>query len=154
MEKSGFVIFQRLNYSKTNIHYGLESLSANELESFHSIAHTFGYSKVIKKGWFLTAFDSPNISSNFNSPVNFDELHLLGVVLISKLIIKKKNLILNLGGMYSSQINFPVPIPIAGLLWKPDVKWNIDIGFPKLTVNYQVSSSTSLGENLFEEWEN
>jgi hypothetical protein len=153
LKKSGSMIFLRLNYSKTNINYDFESLSGNELERFHSIAYTLGFSKVLKKGWFLTAFVSPNISSNFSSSVKLDELRFFGVVLFSKSINKKQNLFLNLGGMYSSSINFPAPIPLAGLLWKPNAKWTIDIGFPQLAINYQVSSSTSLGGNLFVEWE-
>lgn len=154
LKKPGFTIFHKLNYSRTNIDYGITLLTKTELEHFHSIAYTFGFSKPLKNGWYLTTFISPNISSNFESSINFDEIRLFGMAIFSKAINKKKNLILNIGALYSSTIGFPAPIPVASLRWKPDAKWTINFGFPQFDISYQATTTTTLGTNLFMSGEN
>jgi len=154
LEKPGSKIFHKLNYSKTNIDYGIIPLTGTELEHFHSIAYTFGFSKPLKNGWYLTTFISPNISSNFESSISFSELRLFGMALFSKAINKKKNLILNLGALYSSTIGFPAPIPVASLMWKPDPRWVINFGFPQFDINYQATTSLTIGTSLFMSGEN
>lgn len=154
LQKPGYRIFHTFDYSKFNIDYGTLPYTGVELENFHSIGYTFGFSRPLKKGWFLTAFVKPNISSNFDSSIDWDELNLFGMALFTKAINKKKNLMLSIGAIYSNHLGFPAPIPVASLMWKPDKKWTINFGFPRLDVNYQLSSNTLLGANLLIAGEN
>ncbi|RUT72898.1 DUF6268 family outer membrane beta-barrel protein [Ancylomarina longa] len=154
LKKPGLRLIQSLRYARTNIDYGIKPFSGTELESFHSIAYTLCFSKPLKKGWYFTAFISPNISSNFQSSVNWDEIRLFGMALFSKPINKKRNLVLSLGALYSTTLGAPTPIPIASLMWKPNQKWTINFGFPRFDIQYQLSSATTIGTNLFVMGEN
>ncbi|NOU60207.1 DUF6268 family outer membrane beta-barrel protein [Marinifilum caeruleilacunae] len=154
LNQKGLRIFHTVDYAKTNIEYGIVPDLGVELENFHSIGYTFGISKPLKKGWFLTAFVKPNISSNFDSSVSWDELNLFGMALFTKPINQKKNLMLSIGAIYSNTLGFPAPIPVASLMWKPDKKWTINFGFPRMDVNYQLSPNTQLGANLLIAGEN
>ncbi|MGQ1908545.1 DUF6268 family outer membrane beta-barrel protein [Marinifilum sp. RC60d5] len=154
LSKSRTLIFHKLEYAKTNIDYGTTLKTNNEIENFHSVSYTLGFSKPIKKDWFLTAFISPSIASNFESSINFDELNLFGMVLLSKPINKKKNLILSLGALYSNTLGFPAPIPVASLMWKANKKWTLSLGFPRFDINYKASKLTALGINLIMAGEN
>lgn len=154
LAKSRTMIFHKLEYAKTNIDYRTTLKINAEIENFHSVSYTLGFSKPIKKGWFLTAFISPSIASNFESSINFDELNLFGMILLSKPINKKKNLILSLGALYSNTLGFPAPIPVASLMWKPNKKWTLSFGFPRFDINYKASKSTSIGTNLIMAGEN
>ena len=154
LKTPGRRIFHTFNYSGVNIDYGSIPELETNLKNFHTISYTFGYARPLKKGWFLTAYIKPNISSNFESSVGFDELNLFGMALFSKPINERKNLILNLGVIYSNTIGINAPIPIAGLVWKPDQKWTLNIGFPMFDLKYQASDKTEIGANLFIAGEN
>ena len=149
LKKPGARIFHSIGYSKTNIDYGIRSDISSDLENFHSISYTFGFSKPIKRGWFLTAFIRPNVASNFQSSIDFDEVRLFGMALFSKPINQKKNLVLSLGALYSTTLGSPTPIPIASLMYKPNPKWTINFGFPRFDIKYKASPSTTIGTNLF-----
>ncbi|WP_321299685.1 DUF6268 family outer membrane beta-barrel protein [Marinifilum fragile] len=149
LKTPGRRIFHTFNYAGVNIDYGSTALLETNLKNFHTISYTFGYARPLKKGWYLTAFIKPNISSNFESSISFDELNLFGMALFSKPINQKKNMILSLGAIYSNTIGVPAPIPVVSLNWKPNKKWNINFGFPMLDVNYKASEKTTLGANLF-----
>lgn len=154
LRKPGSTIFQKFNYSKININYDIQPNFDAELENFHSIAYTLGYSTLLYKGWYFIAFLSPNVSSNFESSINFDEIRLSGMALFTKPINKNKKLMLSLGALYSSTIGIPAPIPIASLMWKPNPKWTLNIGFPRFNIQYQATQNTELGVNLFVAGEN
>jgi len=154
LKKPGIRLIQSISYSKTNIDYSINPFPNSEIENFHSIAYTLRFMKPLKNKWFLTVFMSPNISSNFQSDVNWNEIRLFGMALFSKPINRKKNLMLSLGALYSTTLGTPTPIPVASLMWKPNKKWIINFGFPRLDIQYQLSSATSIGTNLFVMGEN
>lgn len=154
LKTPGRRIFHTFNYSGVNIDYGSSLDLGTEMEHFHTVSYTFGYARPLKKGWYLTATLRPNISSNFDSSIGFSDLNLFGMALFSKPINKKKNLILNLGAIYSNTLGVPAPIPIAGVMWKPNQKWTINAGFPMFDVKYAASEKTTLGSSLFIAGEN
>lgn len=148
LNEKGMRIFHTIDYSNTHIDYGISPFLDADIKEFHSIAYTFGFSKPLKKGWFFTAFVKPNVSSNFESSISWDELNLFGMALFTKAINKQRNLMLSIGAIYSNTLGFPAPIPIASLMWKPDEKWTINFGFPRLDINYQFNPKTLMGVNL------
>ncbi len=146
LKKPESYLFHNLNYSKTNIGYGIKPNTNADLEDFHSVSYTFGYSRPLKRDWVLTAIISPSVSSNFKTGLKMREIQLYGMALFSKSLNKKKSFILNLGLLSSPSFGI---VPIVSATWQPAPKWNLNLGFPEFDIKYQASPTTIVGTNLF-----
>lgn len=151
LKKPESYLFHNLNYSKTKIVsgkiiYGIKPNTNANVEDFHSVGYTFGYSCPLKRDWMLTAIISPSVSSNFESGLKMKEIQLYGMAVFSKAIGRKNNLILNLGVLSSPKFGL---IPIVSAVWQPAPKWNLNIGFPEFDIKYQATPTTTVGANVF-----
>jgi|GEM_PF-1444607 len=155
MKKKGSFLMNSFKYARLKIGYGEHlSIMNTELENFHSISYSLGYSMPLNRGWRFTAILSPQISSNFEGNFNLESINLFGIALLTKPLGTSKRFILTLGAMYSATTGIPAPLPFASLLWRATPKLRINIGFPRINITYQLSKGSSLGTNLIITGEN
>jgi len=145
-DKGSFLI-NKFEYAKTNIDYSSGSSILKDLERFHTVSYTLGYRKPLKNNWSLIGMLTPQISSNFKSSLEWEDIQLRGLVMFTKPI--KPTLRLSLGVMYGTTTGVPLPLPVLSLMWKPAPKWEVNVGFPRFGVKYQLAPKTNLGADLF-----
>jgi len=146
LKARGDLLLNELHYSRTNIDYAADPDLNGNVSTFHSVMYSLNYKHSLKNDWSLTAMLSPSISSNFSS-LNWDDLRLFGMVIFSKNL--KSNTKLNFGLSYSSMLGKPFPLPMFTVFWKPSQKWTLNLGFPRIDVQYQMTKNTILGTDLF-----
>ena len=146
LKAKGDLLLNELNYSQTNIDYATNPDLNGNVSTFHSVMYSLAYNHSLKNDWSLTAMLSPSISSNFSS-LNWDDLRFFGMVMFSKNL--KSNTKLNFGISYSSILGKPFPLPMFTIFWKPSQKWTLNLGFPRIDVQYQMTKNTILGTDLF-----
>lgn len=146
LKTKGDLLINELLYSRTNIDYATDLDLNGNISTFHSIMYSLVYNHSLKNDWSLTAMLSPSISSNFSS-LNWDDLRFFGMVMFSKNL--KSNMKLNFGMSYSSILGKSFPLPMFNMVWKPDQKWTLNLGFPRMDVQYQVAKNTIFGTDLF-----
>ncbi len=56
---------------------------------------------------------------------------------------------LNFGVRYSTTIGRPFPLPTFSLMWKPNPKWTLNLGFPRIEAQYQLTKRTRIGTDFF-----
>jgi len=147
LKNEGGMLLNKLEYARTNISYAIDPNLDGDVSNFHSISYTFGFIHPLKKDWTLISMVSPSISSNFASAIQWDDLHLFGMVMFSKSL--KSDMKLNFGVRYSSTIGRPFPLPMFSLMWEPSPKWTLNLGFPRIEAQYQLTRNTRIGTDFF-----
>jgi hypothetical protein len=147
LNKEGSFLINKFEYAKTGIDYSSGPSILKDLERFHTISYSLGYRRSLKNNWSLIAMLTPQVSSNFRSSLEWEDIKLRGVVMFTKPI--KPSLRLSLGIMYGATTGVPIPLPVFSMMWQPASKWEINIGFPKFGVKYQLAPKTKLGADLF-----
>ena len=145
-EKGSFLI-NKFEYAKTGIDYSSGPSILKDLERFHTVSYTLGYRRSLKNNWSLIGMLTPQISSNFRSSLEWEDLQLRGLVMFTKPI--KPTLRLSLGVMYGTTTGVPLPLPLLSMMWKPTPKWTVNVGFPRLGIGYELSPKTKIGADLF-----
>ena len=145
-EKGSFLI-NKFEYAKTGIDYSSGPSILKDLERFHTVSYTLGYRRSLKNNWSLIGMLTPQISSNFRSSLEWEDLQLRGLVMFTKPI--KPTLRLSLGVMYGTTTGVPLPLPVLSMMWKPSPKWTVNVGFPRLGIGYELSPKTKIGADLF-----
>ena len=145
-DKGSFLI-NKFEYAKTNIDYSSGPGILKDLERFHTVSYTLGYRKPLKNNWSLIGMLTPQISSNFRSSLEWEDVQLRGLLMFTKPI--KPTLRLSLGVMYGTTTGIPLPLPVLSMMWKPAPKWKVNVGFPRFGVNYAMGPKTNLGADLF-----
>lgn len=147
LNDKGSVLFNKFEYAKTSIDYSTGPSILKDLERFHTVSYTLGYRKPLRNNWSLMAMLTPQISSNFQSSLEWEDITLRGLLMFSKPI--KPNLRLSLGVMYGATTGIPIPLPVFSMMWKPAPKWDVNIGFPRFGVGYEISPKTKIAADLF-----
>lgn len=147
LNKKGSLLINKFEYAKTGVDYSSGPSILKDLEKFHTISYTFGYRRLLKNNWSLIAMLTPQVSSNFRSSLEWEDLKMRGLVMFSKSI--KPNLRLNLGAMYGETTGVPLPLPVFSVMWKPAPKWEVNVGFPRFGVGYEIGPKTKIGADLF-----
>ena len=140
-------LINKFEYAQTRLGYSSNLAILKDLDSFHTVSYTLGYNRAIKNNWSLITMLTPQISSNFKSSLDWEDVTLRGFVMFTKPI--KPNLRLSLGVMYSATSGIPLPLPVFSMMWKPATKWQVDVGFPRFGIKYELSPKTIFGADLF-----
>jgi len=149
LKKRQHYLMHGLSLGKSRIHYGKVIDTKADVNTFHTLSYSIGYTKLIKNDWFFYGNIGPYVSSNFESGLRKEEIQFTGMLLFYKELGSKKQFLLSLGAMYHPGLGLDAPIPFAGIEWKPNDKWKLAIGFPEFSVDYNITKSTILGGNLF-----
>ncbi|MFT5749956.1 MAG: hypothetical protein ACI93S_001229 [Ancylomarina sp.] len=147
LKKKGSFLINKFEYAKTSIDYSSGVSILKDLERFHTVSYTLGYRRALKNNWSLITMLTPQISSNFRSSLEWEDISLRGLALFTKPI--KPNLRLSLGLMYGATTGIPLPLPVFSMMWKPAPKWEVNVGFPKFGVKYTLTPKTKLSADLF-----
>lgn len=147
LNDKGSFLMNKFEYAKTGIDYSTGPSILKDLERFHTVSYTLGYRKPLRNNWSLMAMLTPQISSNFQSSLEWEDITLRGLLMFSKPI--KPNLRLSLGVMYGATTGIPIPLPVFSMMWKPAPKWDVNIGFPRFGVGYEISPKTKIAADLF-----
>ncbi|MDE5423544.1 DUF6268 family outer membrane beta-barrel protein [Ancylomarina sp. DW003] len=147
LNDKGSLLLNKFEYAKTSIDYSSGPSILKDLERFHTVSYTLGFRKPIKNNWSLIAMVTPQISSNFRSSLEWEDLQLRGLVMFTKPI--KPTLRLSLGIMYGTTTGVPLPLPVFSMMWKPAPKWEVNVGFPRFGVKYAFTPKTKLSADLF-----
>lgn len=147
LNDKGSLLLNKFEYAKTSIDYSSGPSILKDLERFHTVSYTLGFRKPIKNNWSLIAMVTPQISSNFRSSLEWEDLQLRGLVMFTKPI--KPTLRLSLGIMYGTTTGIPLPLPVFSMMWKPAPKWEVNVGFPRFGVKYAFTPKTKLSADLF-----
>jgi len=145
-EKGSFLI-NKFEYAKTSIDYSSGPSIFKDLERFHTVSYTLGYRRSLKNNWSLVAMLTPQVSSNFRSSLEWEDIQLRGLVMFTKPI--KPTLRLSLGVMYGTTTGVPLPLPVLSMMWKPAPKWEVNVGFPRFGIDYELGPKTKIGADLF-----
>lgn len=149
LKRKDHFLMHSFNYANSNIHYGTSIAKKAKITQFHTLSYNLAIYKPIKNDWYLYAGIGPYISSNFDSKLAGHEFQFSGMIMFSKMLGKQKELELTVGLFYHPSMGSEIPLPLAGINWKPNDRWNINFGFPECSVNYNFSKNTTLGANLF-----
>lgn len=147
LAKPGSALISKLEYSQTNVTYVNEPKFDGKVDQFQSISYSLAYRQALKNNWSLMAMFSPGVSSNFDSSLQWGDIQLSGMLRFTKSI--KPNMKLSLGMMYSTTTGSPAPMPVFSMMWKPNKKWTVNLGFPRTDVQYQLSPKTVIGTEIF-----
>lgn len=148
-KKKDTYLMHGLELGRSNIKFG-NSLAKNaKLNRFYKVAYTFSYMRPIKKNWYLMAGAGPYVYSNFDSGLTSKDIKGTGYLILSKPTGKRDHNELIIGVVYHPSLGFGIPIPLVGFNWRPDERWNINLGFPDFSIEYKPGKNTRIGTNLF-----
>ncbi|WP_180335799.1 DUF6268 family outer membrane beta-barrel protein [Labilibaculum filiforme] len=147
LKSSGDMLLNKIEYSKTNINYKSDPGLGGDVSNFYSVTYSLGYVHKLKNDWALISTLSPSVSSNFSSSINWEDIRLFGMLMVSKQINPNKKL--DFGVAYSTTLGRPFPMPMFNMMWKLNQKWTFNLGFPRMAVLYQLTKNTTLGTDLF-----
>ena len=115
----------------------------DNLEHFHSVGLMLGYSKQLRnQKWSFTGMVIPQLNSNFTNGIKGDDLYLNILALFN--YSKRINIRLSMGLAYTNTLGFPAPIPVINY-WKAwNDQWEMNLGFPRISLTHHFNSKTSL----------
>lgn len=147
LNDKGSFLLNKFEYAKTSVDYTSGPSILKDLERFHTVSYTLGYRRPLKNNWSLIGMLTPQVSSNFRSSLEWEDIQLRGLVMFTKPI--KPTLRLSLGVMYGTTTGVPLPLPVLSMMWKPAPKWEVNVGFPRFGVKYALTPKTNLSADLF-----
>lgn len=133
------VISTSFNYAYAHLNYNIEDLNYNfkEIEDFHSLGINISYFKMMNQKWSFIGILNPQLSSNFAGKLKGDDLYINAIVIFN--YSRKRSNRLSFGLVYSNTMGVPFPIPIISYWKKFDDKWEMNLGFPRMSIAYSLN---------------
>lgn len=136
----GHFLVNGIRYINAKINFeSATSFSTVDLEEFHILEYTIGYTYPMNKKWRFTAQFSPTLSSNLTNNISFDDLVLSGGIIFIRTLEAEngsKKSRLTLGLTYSQTIGIPAPIPFVTYFREINDRWSYTVGFPISKAKY------------------
>ncbi len=140
-------IINGFRYSNAKINFNeAVGFSTQDLEEYHSLEYTLGYTYPINDKWRFTAQISPTITSNLTSSISFNDVIINGGVILIRTLESGKNgkkSRLSLGLTYNQTIGIPAPIPFINYWREINNHLTYTLGFPISKVKYFFSEKRS-----------
>ena len=134
-------------YSNAKINFNDDNgFSTQDLEEFHSLEYTLGYTYPINDKWRFTAQVSPTITSNLTDGISFNDVIINGGVILIRTIESGKNgkkSRLSVGLTYNQTIGIPAPIPFINYWREVSDRVTYTLGFPISKVKYFLNNKKS-----------
>jgi len=133
-----------IDYDTTTLHKPEES-SVPIPEDLKSLGASVSYFRVIDPKWMLSASfgagsyvtDTGLLSEGWGTRAS-----VIGLYNYSR------QLTLAFGAAHNSLSEDFKFLPVVGLDWRPDPKWSVAVGFPRIAVNYRVDEQLKIGLGL------
>lgn len=137
LKKKDHFLVNGLRYSNAKINFDrVESFSTTELEEFHTLEYTLGYTFLLNEKWRFTAQVAPRITSNLTESISSDDFIINGAIILIRTLNNKKKSRLSLGLTYSQTIGIPAPIPFITYWREVSENFTYTLGFPITKAKY------------------
>jgi uncharacterized protein YaiE (UPF0345 family) len=137
LAKKEHYIVNGLSYSNVGISYNSTySFSTSELDRFHILKYTFGYTFPFNDKWRFTAQISPSVASNFAAGMTFDDFVMNGSVILIRTIKSPKKNRLTLGLAYNQTSGIPIPLPFITYYREITPNLSYTVGVPITKMKY------------------
>ena len=137
LKKEGYYIVNGFRYANAKINFNSPvGFSTSDLEEFHALEYTLGYTYPINEKWRFTAQFNPTISSNLVNDLSFNDVILSGGIILIRTLNEKKKTRLSVGLTYSQTIGIPAPIPFINYWREVNDHLTYTLGFPISKAKY------------------
>lgn len=144
LKKNDAYIVNGLRYSNIKLDFDKDySFETTDLEEFHLLEYTLGYTYQMNEKWRLLAQISPLISSNLADKITRHDLTWSGGVLFMRKTEEPKETTLRLGLMYSQRAGIPFPLPIIAYSRKVNEHVKYTAGVPVSKIKYYFNKKHS-----------
>jgi len=138
-DKGSFLV-NGIRYSNAKINFNRSfSFSTVELEEFHTIEYTIGYTFLLNEKWRFTAQLAPRLTSNFTDNVTLDDVIINGGIILIRTLNNKKRSRLSVGLTYNQTIGIPAPIPFITYWREVNKNFTYTLGFPITKAKYFIN---------------
>ncbi|XLS28104.1 DUF6268 family outer membrane beta-barrel protein [Flavobacteriaceae bacterium M23B6Z8] len=125
------------SYSNVGIGYNdTYSFSTSELDRFHIIQYTLGFTFPMSDRWRFTAQISPSLASNFATGVSSDDFVMNGSIILIRTIESPKKNRLTLGLTYNQTSGIPIPLPFITYYKEINPNLSYTVGVPITKMKY------------------
>lgn len=129
------VLINGISYSKVKLNYEDEQLlNTNEIEEFNFISYSLSYIRKMNDKWSYSLYVSPEITSNFESSLTFEDVNINGGIIFNK---TTNSGYLSFGVIKNSRFGLSIPIPIVRFSKQVNEKLSYELGIPVTKVQYQ-----------------
>ncbi|NAS32625.1 hypothetical protein GTQ40_16715 [Flavobacteriaceae bacterium R38] len=137
LKKKDHFLVNGLRYSNAKINFDrIESFSTTDLEEFHTLEYTLGYTFLLNEKWRFTAQIAPRLTSNLTDNISADDFIINGGIILIRTLSGEKRSRLSLGLTYSQTIGIPAPIPFVTYWREINKNLTYTLGFPITKVKY------------------
>lgn len=137
LSKKDQYLVNGLSYENVAIHYNTQyDFETNDLDRFHILKYTLGYTFRMSDTWRFTAQVSPSLASNFVLGTSFDDFVLNGSIILIRTIDSPKKNRLTLGLAYNQTSGIPFPLPFITYFREISTNLNYTVGVPISKMKY------------------
>lgn len=140
--KSG-ILRIHATYGFVNFGFAENQELFKDLEQFHSVGLSLGYIKQLKNPkWTFIGMAMPQLNSNFTDGIKGDDFNLNALAYF--IYSRQKDTRFSMGLVYTNTFGYPLPIPIFSY-WKAwNDQWEMNFGFPDISLTHHFNKQTSL----------
>ncbi len=137
LAKKEHYLVNGLSYANVMVNYNTPyGFETSELDRFHILTYTLGYTFPLNERWRFTAQISPSLASNFAAGASFDDFAMNGsIILIRTLTAPKKNR-LTVGLAYNQTSGIPIPLPFITYYKEITPNLSYTVGVPITKMKY------------------
>ncbi|WP_340199167.1 DUF6268 family outer membrane beta-barrel protein [Ascidiimonas sp. W6] len=135
LSKKEHYLVNGFSYSNVHVNYNSTySFDSKQLDRFHILKYTLGYTFPLSKTWRFTAQITPSLASNFAAKVTTDDFVLNGSVILIRTIEspKKNRLTVGLAYNQTSGIAFPLPFITYFKEISPNLSYTVGVPITKM----------------------
>jgi hypothetical protein len=135
------ILFDRFNMDYKNWN---ETLGGQKIDHAYAVKYNFMLRTGLSETWFLLAFVTPGLASDFKAKLSTDDLSFETALVFVKQYSKQFSL--GFGAAYSRQFGEPFPFPVLALDWNNGSDLKLSAIIPaSLELWYMMSPSIELG---------
>ncbi|NER15458.1 hypothetical protein GWK08_18535 [Leptobacterium flavescens] len=133
-----------VRYSNAKITFNQDyGFDTSDLEEFHALEYTLGYTFPLNEKWRFTAQFSPTIASNLANKLTFDDIIYSGGIILIRTLNNEKKSRLSVGLTYNQTIGIPAPIPFVTYWREVNEHFTYTVGVPISKVKYFFNNKKS-----------
>lgn len=137
LKKEEHYLVNGISYTNVGIGYNdTYSFSTSELDRFHILQYTLGFTFPMSDRWRFTAQISPSLASNFATSVSSDDFVMNGSIILIRTIESPKKNRLTVGLAYNQTSGIPFPLPFITYYKEITPDFSYTVGVPITKMKY------------------